>query len=340
VQSKRHTTGLQHIWHRLLGQRKAAVLLALFAQGVVILGCLLVVVVLPEAPAPTEFEATVSASAMALPERSLQARAASRSRQLTFASASLPPIALEALSLEQPELNLPEVPDFTNSVALSPLHTDGFLPSTGHSQWADPAWQPGRFQFLGIEESATRIVIAFDVSRGMLTSLSRTSLDLDDVVARTETLIEQLDGRSAVNLIQFVRRFETFSPYPVPATAQNKARLVGWLRQNLVRSGRSPASWQRPRIDGIQAVLEAAFQSNPDVLFLLSDGRFYRTPSGRVPWDSLAQTLKRLQKARAEPVRVHGILFGPTPADLQAMRQLLRPYSGTVTQVTRAETDP
>lgn len=308
-------------------------LIALVAQALFLGGSIGVVFVLPQARDEPAFEA---AKTIYLPERQL----AHEASLAEFQQAAGAPLGLEKLAAEHLlSSDLPPLPELMPTTTPSmprptPLaNAESLLQSAGLLSTLDGLDAgSSSFQFLGIDDEATRIVIAFDISASVVNNMAKAGWEIDTLLAETKRVIEGMNANTLVNLIQFSRDYEVFSPHPVPATKANKGALASWLNEHFVRNGRSRAGWQRGEPNGIQAVLKAALLMNPDVIILLSDASFQRTPTGggnqNVPWDELAKDLDAWQAQRTQPARLHLVTFGAKEPDRGPARRLARRHGG------------
>lgn len=119
------------------------------------------------------------------------------------------------------------------------------------------------FSFLGIEDKAEKVVIAFDVSGSVLRKAELSGAPITLIKRETHNLLENFNGNTLFNLIQFPRNYDRFQGYLVPASSRNKKAAVHWLETEFRTDGRSASSWTRDYPNGIQSVFTAAFFSIP-----------------------------------------------------------------------------
>ena len=186
---------------------------------------------------------------------------------------------------------------------------------------------------LGISDEAERFVIAFDISRSVVNNMKKSGMDILKIKEETAGMITGLNANTLFGLIQFSRGYDLFSEYLVAGTQGNKKSALDWLEKEFRTSGSSGRNWTRGKPDGIQSVLEAVFRLEPDVVFLLSDASFQRTPEGRggsenIPWTELEREIKKRQDALLEDARLHFIGFGVSDENGKAMKALVRRYRG------------
>lgn len=307
---------------------------ALIIQGALILLTVFIVVVVPSGDRDPEF---VAKPTVYLPQRQLEHQAA----VAEFQQAASPPVMTERLTTEAmlPD-SLPDMPalpsdTFTPFDSEAPVaNAEGLLGASG-LMGALQGLTAGSSQvsFLGVEDTSTRLVIAFDISTSVVNDMRDAGMEITQVRDATAELIEGLNANTLFGLIQFARNHDVFRDYLVPATVENKAAALSWLNSEFRTDGMAGRGWRRgDPYNGIQAVMGAAFRYEPDVIFVVSNGRFYRTPSGggsqAVPYRDIADDLDRLQGRLAEKARLHFIGFGVRPDIRTEVRRLTRRNQG------------
>ena len=316
--------------HRKLGP----LMVALLIQVCLLLASIGVVVVLPTLRDDPEF---VAAKTIYLPQRELEHQAAFSEFQQAAAS----PMTVEKLTSESLlTADLPALPSLpTETFAVLETETpapnaEGLLQGSG-LLGALSGLDAGssEFNFLGIEDNATRIVLAFDISLSVVNNMADAGMQIDAVLDETKRVIASVGANTLVNVIQFSRNYDVFSPYLVPATQGNKDALIAWLDTEFVRSGSSQPGWLRGSPNGVQSILQAAFEMDPDVIILLSDASFQRSTGGsswgeNVPWEELEDDVEGWQAGRPEPVRLHFVGFGVDDEDSRGARALARRNDG------------
>lgn len=190
------------------------------------------------------------------------------------------------------------------------------------------------FSFLGLNESAERVVIAFDISLSVVNDMRDAGQSIERVRDETERLIDELSALVQFGLVQFARNHFWFASELQPATAPVRARARDWLRREFRTDGRAGYNWQRGQpYNGIQSILAEAFALQPEVLIIVSNGRFYRSPGNQpVPWDELAADLRRLQRQLPVPARIHFIGYGVRDDIRPRLQELLRPWRGKLVE--------
>lgn len=306
---------------------------AIVAQVLLLAFAVTVVVVIPEPDRAPEF---VASKTVYLPQKELEHQAAlSEFQQAASSSADIARLMSEQLMPD--DLGIPAVPELEWS-AFSPLEVDS--PMQSEALFGDSGLmaslqglnaESSSLSFLGIEDRATRVVLAFDVSSSVMNNMKKEGLTLKALQSEARKLIEGLDANTLLGMVQFSRAYETFQDHLVPATVDNKALAIHWLENELKKGG--GRGWARGSPDGIQTVLEACFALQPEVVFLLSDASFERTKeAGRgyesVPWDELGDDIRRYQKDLVEDARIHFIGFEVKEAKGKEMRQLIGRHGG------------
>lgn len=189
-----------------------------------------------------------------------------------------------------------------------------------------------QFKFMGVSGGGERIVVCFDVSKSVLTSMSKTKYDITQVKAETRKLIESLNVLTMFGLIQHSRNWDALDRNLRPATPENKTAALNWLESKFRTDGMSGSNWMTGTPNGIQNVLKAAFAMKPDTIFLVSDASYQRNggPSGseNVPWDELSKDLDAFQKTLPQPAKIHFIGFGVKDNNRSEMRKLIARHKG------------
>lgn len=319
---------------RATGQHKKSLawVAAVAAQVGLLALTILVVVIVPSEEEDPEF---VAKKTIYLPQRDLEHQAALSE----FQQAASSPMAMEQLTTEAllPDM-LPAMPalptkEFNTFDNLNPMaDAEALLNESGLlSQLQGLNAGSSNISFLGIEDQATRVVIAFDVSTSVVNNMKAAGLSLERIEEETLKLIEGLNANTLFGLVQFVRAYEKYEDFLIPATTKNKAAAVMWLGKSFGKT-RSSRNWERGKPDGIQSVLQACFAMEPDVIFILSDGSFQRTSeaggSKTVPWKELKHDISGFQKQLREEARIHFIGFGMKEEDSKEAGRLVRLHEG------------
>ena len=286
----------------------------------------------------------VAAKTIYLPQRELE----HRMNLNAFQQAASPPTRWQTLSTDAllPD-GMPPLPALP-SVEMSMNRPDDPLASVDAlfgqagllgGLTRELASEASAIRFFGMEDQATRVVIAFDVSQSVKTKVERAGLTMEAIREETRRVIQSLNANTLFGLIQFSRNHDLFRPYLIAATVDNKAAAETWLDAEFRTDGRSGRGWTRGEPNGIQAVLQAAFALDPapDSIIIVSDGDFQRTPAHRpgedVPWAEVERDLRDLQGALPQPARLSFVGFQMQGSDQSALNRLVRRYQGRLREV-------
>jgi len=225
---------------------------------------------------------------------------------------------------------LPEMPsmDFTPVTpdSPSPISSSLFGNAGLGGMMEGLVGEASSISFLGIEDSASRVLIVIDVSDSVVTAMEDSGMPVNDIKNETIRLIEELNANTLFNLIQHSRQYISFQSSLIPATSSNKGAAVEWIREK-VRPGASLRGEKYDGEDGFAAVMEAAFDMEPEVIFILSDGSYQRTgPSGRgyetITWKEIEDRIEDRQEQLAKEARLHTIGFAVDPEDEKGFSRL------------------
>lgn len=185
--------------------------------------------------------------------------------------------------------------------------------------------------FLGVTSTGTRVVLLFDISKTVNNSAARAGLPMETIRDKVVELIDALGINTTFGLAQFARNYAFFDDQLVPASDPNKERAREWLGQYFSTGGSlSPST---PNYvsggAGFLVVLEKAFQLKPDLVYVLSDGGFYRGSGyNKIPYEEISRKLRELQETLAEPAKVNFIGVGMDPANRREIRSIIRSRGG------------
>ena len=313
-------------------------ILAVAVQALVLLLTVFVVVFVPSEKSDPEFTA---GKTIYLPQRELEHRVhlaeqeqvMSRPHRIErISTAALLPDSLPKL----PELQLAEFNSLSMEMNLqdaSALLGQSGIMAALHSLKSEAS----SFSFFGIEDQAEKVVIAFDISGSVLRKAELSGVPITRLKEETRELIENFNGNTLFNLIQFSRNYDLFQDYMIPASRRNKEAASHWLDNEFRTDGRSASSWTRDNPNGIQSVIAAAFLLDPEVIFILSDGSFQRNAQGKswqkVPWNELRKTIAQLQNNAPQDVRIHYVGFQVEDEDRSELRRLVHKYEGTYREI-------
>lgn len=308
---------------------------AFAAQGLVLVLAFFVVVMGPVFQSEPDFSARKT---VYLPQRELEHRMA----VAEFQQAAQSPLTLNKLTTSGLANHaVPPLPDLPKSdfQALSldlPLAgAHGLLGQSGLlNGLGGVASGVSSFSFFGLKEEATKVIICVDVSTSVKNKVEGAGYSMLQVKEAAREVVGRLNANTLFGFIQFARNYDTFRPYLVAATLDNKEAADAWLEREFRTDGRAASSWRREDPNGIQSVVRAAFSLDPqpDVIIILSDGAFWRTTSARagerVPWEALTREIEQYQSVLTRPVRLHFIGFQMRDNDKAAINRLVRRYGG------------
>lgn len=307
---------------------------AILIQVGLLLGAVFVVVVIPNIKRDPEF---VAKKTIYLPQRELEHSLALSE----FQQVSSKPALMERLTTESLiNADLPSLPTLPTSDfnpfdnPISPLNDAAALLGDAGLMGSLQGLvsESSRVSFFGVEEQATRIVVAFDISQSVVTKAKKSGLSMRQLQQEAGQLIQSLNANTLFGLIQFSRSYDFFENYLVTGTRDNKQAGVTWLEKEFRTDGKSGRNWIRSTVNGVQSVIEAAFAWQPDVIFIISDGDFQRTKIGggsqNVPWDELSRDIHRLQEQSQKDVRIHFVGFQVKAQHKSELQNLVRKYKG------------
>lgn len=295
-----------------------------------------VVMVIEDRPEPV----LVAVKRVTLPQRELEHRVAVSEFQHSVAR--LPVMerirthSLSPLSLP----SLPDLPESRTEAALVPSFSSGM--AGGMSEWAAGLGKgkTGKAStFMGITDRGQRILILFDISQTVVNKSRRVGMPMERIRDEAIRLIHELEAETWFGLIQFSRIYETFQDTLIPASKGNREVAVAWMHSHFAGdSGTIPGKrGVRTYPRGIETVLEAAFAMDPEVIFILSDGAFWRTVSPgrqqRVPYDELRSRIERLRRERGGRTRLHFIGFEINPREKDILERIVRATGGTLQEI-------
>lgn len=313
--------------------------LALLIQGGLLCLAVFVVVLIPEFHSDPEF---VAKKKIYLPQKELEHKvalaefqnAASSPMQLErISTAALLPDAMPALpALPQSEFN----PIERNPAA---LQSDALLGQSGVlGALQGLKTESSSASLFGIEDRGQRILILFDNSSTVWNKASAAGVTTDAFVRELSMLVDGLNANTLFGLVPFARQVGTFRDYMIAAGARNKQEVKRWIVEN-VRSSRKTT--QLPFMeDGIQGALTVAFQMEPEVIFIVSDGDFQRSKTakasaGDVPWKDVDRTLRALTREYGIEPRIHFIGFKVEPEAADAIEKITRRFGGEFSDFTQ-----
>lgn len=184
------------------------------------------------------------------------------------------------------------------------------------------------FGFMGIQTEGRRILIITDISLSVVNAARRAGEDFEKIREETKRLLDSLPITASFNFIQHSRNYAPWKPDLVPVTDQNREEAKAWLDQWFAVDGTLKRG--TPNMvsggPGIIKILERAFQMQPDVIFMISDGSYQRSFGGseNIPWDEIVKRVQELQATLVKPATIHFIGFAMRNDAKDGARRLTR----------------
>jgi hypothetical protein len=316
-------------WQR----RLAMAAFVLSGQGLLLLMAVLIGVMDPVRPEETGY--TVPADDQTRQERQRMEAIQQQLAQFNRLQQSLPDRSMEKLTEALhpiPESNLPALGPSLEAMGslleqqLQPQLSGAGVPM-GQSADLPP---PAPVEFLGEQIQARRIVLLMDVSASVKSKLERADMPMGQLREEVLNFIDQLGPDHLFGIIQFTRKWEAFRPELLPATAKVKESARDWMRSAFRTNGTAASDWATASPNGIEAVLNTAFEMSPqiDEIFLLSDGDFQRSLDNGggqdVPWQDLRTLTKALQSENLGEARLRLLCFYPPDHAIPQLREWAR----------------
>ena len=265
-----------------------------------------------------------------LPQRELEHQMAVAEFQNAAATpTTIPALTTESLLASLPALTaLPDV-EFT-AVETEDMVSDSdalFGQSGLMGALGALSTQASSVSFLGITEEASRFIIIVDISTSVLNSVTAAGSSMESIRDEAIRLVGSLNANTLFGFIQHSRNYDSFKDRLIPATMANKQSAQTWL-QTRFRTDGSGSGWRSgPAVEGDQngllTILNFAFQMQPDVIFLISDGGYFaNTTSGgqrAIPVDDVLSLIRSRQKDLPQDARIHAIHF-PDPRNINDTR--------------------
>jgi hypothetical protein len=204
------------------------------------------------------------------------------------------------------------------------------------------------FSFLGIQTTAKRVLILYDISASVVRAADRAGYSMDKIRDETKTLLKSLGVNTRFGLGQFARNYAFFKNEMVPATDPNREAANAWFDEWFAGSDGTMKPSTPNMITGSPGfikVMEAAFKLQPDVIFVISDASFERGSSSggdddksdgksssnfgdKIPFPELDDALRNLQKSLPEPVKINFIGVGMKATNEGEMRRVMSKNGG------------
>ncbi len=192
--------------------------------------------------------------------------------------------------------------------------------------------------FMGIRANGQRILLLFDVSQSVVNKANASQMPLAKIKEETINLIDGLPANSRFGLIQFVRNYKMFQEELVPATVPNRELARNWIEKEWRETGTMPSGGpgvSSPTPNGLPPILRRAYEMKPDLIFLISDGGFWRsTPANeKIPTDEFEELFKELNRGDVGRVSLHFISFQMRPDDKRFWERLARRLGGSLKEI-------
>lgn len=190
--------------------------------------------------------------------------------------------------------------------------------------------------FFGIQSNGKRILLLFDVSSSVVNKAVKAGVPLTRIQEETSALISKLPITARFGIIQFTQNYKPFKPELLPATDQNRAAALDWIKTEWVDSGTMSASSKvvsNPQ--GLVGVLELAAKMQPDVIFMISDASFQWKPGGNIediPWKEIGKIADGPLQA-AGGCQINFIGFEMKPEDKKEVGSIVRKSGGKLREI-------
>lgn len=258
-----------------------------------------------------------------LPQRELEHQmAVSEFQNAAATPATIPQLTTESLLANTPPL--PAVPD----VEFTPVENEAMVSESdalfGQSGLMGAlgalSSQASSVSFLGITEEASRFVIIVDTSVTVVNAVTAAGSSMEAIRDEAIRMVRSLNANTLFGFIQHSRNYDPFQNNLIPATVANKELALEWLGREFRTDG-SGSGWRSgPPVqgdrNGILTILNFAFDMQPDVIFLISDGGYFAstTDGGQrpVPIDDVLDLIRDRQNDLPDDARIHAIHF-PDP---------------------------
>lgn len=312
--------------------KSGPLLLALLIQVVLLCVAVFVVVLVPDAKPNSEFTAQKK---IYLPQKELEHKVALAAFQNAASSAMQIERISTAALLPDKMPALPSLPKRAfNPIEQNPmgLQSDALLGQSGILGALNRLKiESSSASLFGIEDRGQRILILFDNSSTVWNKANAAGVTTDAFVRELSKLVDGLSANTLFGLVPFARQVGTFRDYMIAATARNKMDAKEWIIEN-VRSSRKTTQLGFEE-NGIQGALTIAFQMEPEVIFIISDGDFQRSKTakfsaGDVPWADVEKTLRSLVRDHKIQPRIHFIGFKVEAKAAQSIRKITHRYDG------------
>jgi len=191
--------------------------------------------------------------------------------------------------------------------------------------------------FMGIRANGQRILLLFDVSGSVVNKANASNMPLARIKDETMKLIDGLPANARFGMIQFVRNHKIFQAELVPATVPNRELARTWIDKEWSETGTMPRTGRGVTHgpDGFLSVLGRAFEMKPDLIFVISDGAFWRSgPSNeKIPTEEFDAFFREIGRSGQGRVPIHFIGFQMRPDDKRFWERTVRRQGGSLKEI-------
>lgn len=202
-------------------------------------------------------------------------------------------------------------------------------------------------KFFGIKDQGRNVIILIDTSDSMFSRVRKGqnyAFNFKNIKDETIKLIEGMNINAVFNIIVYEGGAMAFSDKSVAATDANKAAAKDWV-MNLDESPSATISGRQgkgPKLmkgggTRLDTGFELAFQMNPDLIFLITDGEINRGGyENKISEKEMVQIVNDLQKAQRKArnddsedaeAKIHVIQYMTTvarPDEVSTLRSIAR----------------
>jgi hypothetical protein len=271
----------------------------------------------------------------------------STARPAEFALPDLPTLPVDALSAVDPS-------DIVSDQLASLTGSAG----SGTGSGSGTGLKGSPVDFFGISDTATRVVIAMDVSNSMF---DRQPGKFEAVKAQASKLVQGLSINTLFNIIIFEGGSVAMFPQLEPATEANKGKAEEWIKSvdggkekhNMRYNGAAQRMGTGLYEGGgtrLDTALKQALGMKPTSVFVISDGQVAKSPprdggddkseQTDIEQEELLDVVKELQAQLEVPSRIHVIYFVTGKAkseEEKKLRSLARRNDGRFKQVEASD---
>ena len=271
----------------------------------------------------------------------------STARPTEFALPDLPTLPVDALSAVDPsDIVSDQIASLTGSAG------------SGTGSGSGTGLKGSPVDFFGISDTATRVVIAMDVSNSMF---DRQPGKFEAVKAQASKLVQGLSINTLFNIIIFEGGSVAMFPQLEPATEANKGKAEEWIKsvdggkekQNMRYNGaykRMGTGLYEGGGTRLDTALKQALGMKPTSVFVISDGQIAKSPprdggddrseQTDIEQEELLDMVKESQAQLEVPSRIHVIYFVTGKAkseEEKKLRSLARRNDGRFKQVEASD---